>query len=128
MAASIASPPVTTVQFLPRAAYEPALAAEKDPFRHQSATNSHNHHDLHPWGPDIIVGSREFDSLYAQANHQYMYHLWYSDNLAPFMATRVLSIAPLKNDLLNTLQQVLGVLLESGLSAALASAPGQLLV
>ncbi|KAH6615501.1 hypothetical protein B0J18DRAFT_468795 [Chaetomium sp. MPI-SDFR-AT-0129] len=68
-----------------------------------SITTVHDH-DLHPWRPNVAVGSQESDSLYAQANNQYLYHLWYSGNLAPFMATRVLSIAPFKNDLLNTIQ------------------------
>ncbi|AEO54518.1 hypothetical protein MYCTH_2297169 [Thermothelomyces thermophilus ATCC 42464] len=128
MASTVATPLVTTVEFMPRAAYEPAKPGEEDPFRHRSASNSHNHHDLHPWGPDVVAGSREFDALYAEANNQYMYHLWYSDALTPFMATRVLSIAPIKDDLLNTLQEVLRIVLESGVAAALSSAPGQLLV
>ncbi|KAK4142923.1 uncharacterized protein C8A04DRAFT_29501 [Dichotomopilus funicola] len=105
MAASVSSPSITTVQFLPRAAYQPVLTIEKDPLRHHD-------HDLHPWRPNAAVRSQESDSLYAQANNQYLYHLWYSGNLAPFMATRVLSIAPFKNDLLNTIQRVLNILLD----------------
>ncbi|KAL2153835.1 hypothetical protein VTH82DRAFT_2510 [Thermothelomyces myriococcoides] len=124
----VAGPLLTTVEFMPQTASKPALPAEEDPFRHHSPTNSHNHHDLHPWGPDIVAGSREFDALYAKANGQYMYHMWYRDALAPFMATRVLSIVPIKDDLMKTLMEVLRIVLESGVTAALSSTPGRQLV
>ena len=101
--------------------------ASVDPFRHSSINNSHNHHGLHPWGENIIPQSKEFDALYAQANNQYMYHLWYKPELRPYMATDVLSIQPFNESLMKALVAVVQQTLSKGLDAAIASNDGVLL-
>lgn len=70
-----------------------------DPFRHNAGANSHG---LHPWGNKVVAGTDEVDALYAKANSQYMYNLWYSDKLAPYMATELLKIQPLAPDLVGS--------------------------
>lgn len=99
----------------------------QDPFSHESRINSHNHHDLHPWGTEVKPGSDEFNALYAQHNNQYMYHVWYTQELAPFMATEVLCIHHLSTEMAVVLDKVLRETIESGVSAALASSEGQAL-
>ena len=74
------------------------------------------------------VPSKEFDALYAQANNQYMYHLWYTPSLAPYMATDVVAIQPLTADLFRNFMSVLRMVLESNIDAALQSESGLALV
>ncbi len=99
-----------------------------DPFRHHAGANSHNHHDLHPWGKDVAAGTGEFDALYAEANNKFMYHLWYCEEIAGYMATHLLKIQPLTGELMDRLRIVLQAVLESGIEAALQSDDGKSLV
>lgn len=116
-------PPVR-VEFIPAFSVAAKHSAIIDPFRHASAANSHNHHDKHPWGKDIAPSSKEFDALYAQANNQYMYHLWYTPALAPFMATEVLCIHPFDDQMVQALVAMISKALDAGVDAALQSAEG----
>ncbi|EXJ78230.1 hypothetical protein A1O3_09391 [Capronia epimyces CBS 606.96] len=118
MAAQVAS---INLEYIPSSHYTARLPPSDDPFRHSSLSNSHNHHELHPWGPDVPVASPEFDARYAEANNQYMYHLWYNAALAPFMATRVISIRPLDAGFLAKARQVLKDTFASGIDSAMAS-------
>ncbi|KAI1378289.1 hypothetical protein F4677DRAFT_390253 [Hypoxylon crocopeplum] len=117
-----------TVQYVPSVVYSSAQPETEDPFRHLAGANSHNHHALHPWGNDIVAGTNEFDFLYAEANNKYMYHLWYSDRLAPYMATEVLKIEPLASNIISLLESVLKTLLELGIDAAMESNDGKAVV
>jgi hypothetical protein len=119
---------MTTVQFMPSAVYGSPQPNADDPFRHLAGANSHNHHDLHPWGKDVKYGTEEFDALYSKENNQYMYHLWYSDKLAPHMATELLTIQPLSADVIGHVKVVLDVLRGAGLDAALRSDSGKHLI
>lgn len=114
-----------TVQYMPAQVYNSALPATEDPFRHLAGVNSHNHHALHPWGSSVVTGSKEFDALYAEANNKYMYHLWYTDRLAPYMATTLLAIEALSPSLVKQLQVVLNVVLEAGIESAMQTTDGQ---
>lgn len=116
------------VEYIASPKYLAVLPAEEDPFRHESFANSHNHHELHPWGNDVQCPSKEFDALYAQANNQYMYHLWYTPSLAPFMASEVVTVQHLTSDFLQTFMSVLRMVLESNIDAALESNDGRALV
>jgi hypothetical protein len=117
-------PPVN-LEFIPAlnavAKYPPTI----DPFRHASAANSHNHHDKHPWGKAIAPNSKEFDALSAQANNQYMYHLWYNPALAPFMATEVLAIHPFDDEMVRALVGVINLALRTGIDGALQTTQGR---
>ncbi|KAK0641778.1 hypothetical protein B0T16DRAFT_420520 [Cercophora newfieldiana] len=117
-----------TVEYVPSAVYGSPQPNLDDPFRHQAGANSHNHHGLHPWGSNVTAGTDEFDALYAKANNQYMYHLWYSDKLAPYMATEVLKVQLLSADLVSRLQRLLQVVLDEGIDAAMHSDNGKGLV
>ncbi|KAK4244756.1 hypothetical protein C7999DRAFT_34899 [Corynascus novoguineensis] len=119
---------MATVQFMPSTVYGSPQPDADDPFRHLAGANSHNHHGLHPWGKDVVSGTKEFDALYARANNQYMYHLWYSDKLAPYMATELLKIQPLSADLVGRLQAMLQTVLEAGIDTAMQSDNGKHLV
>ncbi|KAF7561164.1 hypothetical protein G7046_g2979 [Stylonectria norvegica] len=114
-----------SLEYMPAHTYTTALPATRDPFRHEALANSHNHHELHPWGQDVVAGSAEFVALYAEANNRYMYHLWYTPELAPYMATELLNIVPISRELMTPLVNVLKLLLESGIDAALQSPDGQ---
>ncbi|KAL7959092.1 hypothetical protein V8C34DRAFT_280888 [Trichoderma compactum] len=57
-----------------------------------------------------------------------MYHLWYTDELEPFMATKLLKIQPLSAELVNCLQVCVTTVLETGIDAALRSYEGRKLV
>ncbi|KAI6090460.1 hypothetical protein F4821DRAFT_229381 [Hypoxylon rubiginosum] len=127
MSSILASNPVK-VQYVPSLVYASAKPVTEDPFRHLAGANSHNHHTLHPWGQDVVAGTNEFDSLYAEANNKYMYHLWYSDRLAPYMATELLKIEPISADVINQLESVLQILLESGIDAAIQSSSGRAVI
>lgn len=116
------------VEYISSPQFLAVLPAEEDPFRHESFANSHNHHELHPWGSSVQCPSKEFDALYAQANNQYMYHLWYTPGLAPHMATEVVTIQPLTPDFLQSFMSVLRMVLESNIDAALQSDDGLALV
>lgn len=120
--------PIVRLEYIPRSWSETKVSAASDPFHHESRINSHNHHSLHPWGPEASVGSDAFNTLYAQANNQYMYHVWYTDALAPFMATDVIAIHPLSSDMLEILGVVLHLTINSGIKAALASPNGKELI
>ncbi|KAK4504219.1 hypothetical protein PRZ48_005135 [Zasmidium cellare] len=126
--ASVAGPitPVR-VEFIPASRSEAVLPPSVDPFRHQSANNDHNHHDLHPWGPDVHIGSAEFDALYAQANNQYLYHKWYCPELSPHMATQVIAVEPISNTVLRIIESVLNDVLTTGIDAALRTQNGKAL-
>lgn len=126
--ADIMSKPVAAVEFVQSSRYNSALPETEDPFRHLAGANSHNHHELHPWGSDIAVGTPSFDSLYAQANNCFMYHIWYSNKLAPYLATQVLKIQPLSDTLVAGFQSVLQDVLEIGIDAALQSPTGRQLI
>ncbi|KAK0744943.1 hypothetical protein B0T21DRAFT_358708 [Apiosordaria backusii] len=117
-----------TVQFVPSAVYGSPQPNADDPFRHHAGANSHNHHGIHPWGQNIVAGTDEFDALYAKDNNQYMYHLWYSDKLAPYMATELLKIQPLSSDLMSRLQNMVQVVLEAGIDTAMQSENGKSIV
>lgn len=108
-----------TLQYMPSSVYEAKRPPTQDPFRHESFANSHNHHALHPWGPNVAVGSPEFDARYAEENNRYMYHLWYSDKLAPYMATEIITIQTVSNEMLQHLTVVIRSLLKNGVDAAL---------
>ncbi|KAJ2891252.1 hypothetical protein MKZ38_000691 [Zalerion maritima] len=126
MPSAVAKTPVT-VQFVPFDVYSSTKPDTEDPFRHLAGANSHNHHALHPWGKHVVDGTDEFDALYAEANNKYMYHLWYSESLAPYMATRVLKIQALSGDVVARLQTVLRGVLEQGIDSAMASDEGKAL-
>ncbi|KAH8585343.1 hypothetical protein B0O99DRAFT_713396 [Bisporella sp. PMI_857] len=113
------------IEYIRSHAYSAALPTAQDPFRHQAGANSHNHHELHPWGKGIVPGTKEFDALYAEANNYYMYHLWYTPALAPYMATELLNIVPVSSELMFHLVEVLKVLLISGIDAALGTLNGR---
>lgn len=113
------------IEYMGAHAYNTALPPTKDPFRHSALANSHNHHDLHPWGAEILAGTAEFDALYAEANNRYMYHLWYTPKLASYMATEVLNVIPISHELMSHLVSVLKTLLQSGIDAALKSPSGK---
>ncbi|KAG5759954.1 hypothetical protein H9Q72_011919 [Fusarium xylarioides] len=113
------------VEYIGAHSYTTALSPSQDPFRHSALANSHNHHDLHPWGKDVLAGTAEFDSLYAEANNRYMYHLWYTPALAPYMATEVLQIAPIPQELMTHLLSTIKTLLQLGVNEALQSSDGQ---
>ncbi|RYP20214.1 hypothetical protein DL765_002888 [Monosporascus sp. GIB2] len=117
-----------TIQYIPSNIYTSAEPEDEDPFRHLAGANSHNHHALHPWGNEVIAGSKKFDTLYAEANNQYMYHHWHSEKLAPYMATELLRIEPISHELLSQLQSVIGIVLESGIDAAMQSDNGKSIV
>ncbi|KAI9155598.1 putative CDC123-like protein L884 [Paramyrothecium foliicola] len=116
------------VQYMPSDVYSSAKPDTEDPFRHLAGANSHNHHALHPWGEDVVAGTKEFDELYAEANNKFMYHLWYTDKLAPYMATQVLKIEHLDQDILDRFCAVLQHILESGIDAAMRSNDAKTLV
>jgi D123 len=116
------------LQFLPSSHYETKISPSQDPFRHQSLANSHNHHDLHPWGKDVIAGSKEFDALYAQANNRFMYHMWYTPKLAPYMATEVLGVHTMPSALIRLFDSVVHGMLNIGIDASLRLPDGQKLV
>jgi hypothetical protein len=116
------------VEYVPWSWTETASPATVDPFHHRSRINSHNHHDLHPWGAEVKAETREFNALYAQANNQYMYHVWYCDALAPFMAAEVLAIHPLPKDVMGILGSVLQNTLQHGIDATVASPEGKDLI
>ncbi|PGH01870.1 hypothetical protein AJ79_07807 [Helicocarpus griseus UAMH5409] len=118
-------PTAVHLEYVPWSWTKTTVPSDTDPFHHLSRINSHNHHDLHPWRKDIDTQSEEFNALYAQANNQYMYHAWYSDALAPFMATEVISIYRLSDEVLGTVASVLQTSLKSGIDIALASAEGK---
>ncbi|KAJ4252021.1 hypothetical protein NW762_011322 [Fusarium torreyae] len=113
------------VEYIGAHAYNTALSPVQDPFRHSALANSHNHHHLHPWGKDVLAGTAEFDALYAEANNRYMYHLWYTPALAPYMATEVLQMVPISHQLMAHLLSTIKSLLQSGVDAALQSPDGQ---
>ncbi|KAL4728897.1 hypothetical protein ACLX1H_003299 [Fusarium chlamydosporum] len=113
------------IEYIGAHAYSTALPPVQDPFRHSALANSHNHHELHPWGKDVLAGTTEFDALYAEANNRYMYHLWYTPALAPYMATEVLKMAPISHELMSHLMSTLKTLLQSGVDAALKSSDGK---
>ncbi|KAI1124367.1 hypothetical protein F5Y10DRAFT_285092 [Nemania abortiva] len=123
-----ASQTPVAVEYMKAAVYGTAKSEIEDPFRHLAGANSHNHHTLHPWGENIIAGTEEFDSLYAEANNQYMYHLWYTGKLAPYMATEVLKIEQLSPDLIQQLQFVIHKVLETGIDVTMQSDDAQALV
>ncbi|KAF2195029.1 hypothetical protein K469DRAFT_543630 [Zopfia rhizophila CBS 207.26] len=124
--ARLAGPnPVINVEYILSSKYEARSSPEEDPFRHQSVANSHNHHELHPWGTKIFPGSEAFDALYAQANNQYMYHLWYSPALAPYMATKMIHMEPLSEAIIAKMANILRVELEYGIEAALRTEHGK---
>jgi hypothetical protein len=75
-----------------------------------------------------MAGTKEFDSLYAEANNQYMYHLWYSSKLAPYMATEVLKIQRLSPDLIQRLQFAIHQVLETGIDVTMQSDDAKALV
>ncbi len=116
------------VEYLPSSKYETKQPPKEDPFRHCSLANSHNHHELHPWGSEIKARSKEFDALYAEANNRYMYHLWYTQALAPYMATKLVAISPLPKQLTDILAAVVRQTLALGVDAAIQSDNGQHLV
>lgn len=101
------------------------LPTSSDPFRHKSLSNSHNHHDLHPWGSAVKHNPQEFGSLYAQANNQFMYHLWYNPMLAPYMVTELVIIKALSDDTIKTLEFVLRKALQSGIDVAIQTREGE---
>ncbi|KAL9629693.1 MAG: hypothetical protein Q9164_006766 [Protoblastenia rupestris] len=105
---------VVHVEYIPARHAEAKLPADEDPFRHQSLTNSHNHHDLHPWGDGVQVPSKDFDALYAEANNQYMYQRWYTPALGPYMATELIAIHPLEPQLLQSFLSCLKAIMASG--------------
>lgn len=121
MATLVANSYPLAVEFMSSSVYEAKRPAAEDPFRHQSGANSHNHHSEHPWGPDINPGSATFDALYAQANNQYMYHLWYSPALNPYMATELIHIEPLSETFVAKLASLAKTTLDAGFEAALTS-------
>jgi hypothetical protein len=57
-----------------------------------------------------------------------MYNLWYSENIAPYMATELLKIQPLSAELTGRLQALLQTVLEEGIDAAMQSDGGKHLV
>ncbi|KAK1510203.1 hypothetical protein CABS01_07875 [Colletotrichum abscissum] len=116
------------VQWVTSDVYSFALPVADDPFRHHAGANSHNHHTMHPWGDEISVGTKEFDALYAEGNNKYLYHLWYSDQLTPFMATEVLKIETLSAELLAKLGYVLQKMLNSNMRIALGTPEGKFVV
>jgi hypothetical protein len=116
------------VQYIPSGVYTAAEPVTEDPLRHLAGANSHNHHALHPWGEDVVAGTKEFNELYAEANNRFMYHLWYNDKLAPYMATEVLKIEPIAQDLIDCFSIVLGHALKSGIEVAMGSTEGRALV
>jgi len=65
------------------------------------------------------VGAPEFDARYAEENNRYMYHLWYTDKLDPYMATQLLTIQKVSDQMLQHLAQVIHSLLKNGVEAAL---------
>ncbi|KAI0102586.1 hypothetical protein GGR51DRAFT_550454 [Nemania sp. FL0031] len=117
-----------SVEYMQSRVYGTAQSEIEDPFRHLAGVNSHNHHNLHPWGENIVAGTKEFDSLYAEANNQYMYHLWYTSKLAPYMATEVLKIQKLSPDMIERLRSVIHNVLETGIDATMQSADAQAIV
>jgi hypothetical protein len=121
----MATEPPVKIEYIGAHAYSTALPAVQDPFRHSALANSHNHHELHPWGNDVLAGTAEFDALYAEANNRYMYHLWYTPALAPYMATEMLQMVPISHELMSHLVSTLQTLLQSGVDAALQSPDGQ---
>lgn len=109
-----------TIEWVPSDVYSSALPPTEDPFRHRAGANSHNHHSLHPWGDKVSVGSKGFDSLYAEENNKYMYHLWYNEALSPYLATNMLKIEPLSDgfiaNLISLLHKTIDLDVESSLS------------
>lgn len=116
------------LEYLPSSCYETKVPAQQDPFRHQSLANSHNHHSLHPWGANVFTGTKAFDALYAETNNRYMYQLWYTPKLAPFMATEVLAVFPVLGPMLSLFDNVLHSVLETGIDTALKTANGEKLI
>ncbi len=102
------------VEYIPPSHAEAKLPVDEDPFRHQSLTNSHNHHELHPWGNGLQVPSKDFDALYAEANNQYMYQRWYTSALKPHMVTDLIAMHPLEPQLLRSFLACLKAIMESG--------------
>ncbi|KAH8592076.1 hypothetical protein B0O99DRAFT_687365 [Bisporella sp. PMI_857] len=96
------------IEYIRSHAYSAALPTAQDPFRHQAGANSHNHHELHPWGKGIVPVQR---SLML--------------SLAPYMATELLNIVPVSSELMFHLVEVLKVLLISGIDAALGTLNGR---
>lgn len=113
------------IEYIPWSWTEANTSTSQDPFSHEARINSHNHHNLHPWGPEVKVGSDKFNALYAQENNQFMYHVWYSEALAPFMATEVLCIHHFSTEMAKVLERVLRMTIKSGVSVALASSEGR---
>lgn len=108
-----------SLEYVPSSQYKARLSMALDLFRHKLSSNSYNHHELHPWGPDVSVNSEEFDFLYAEANNQFMYHVWYNSKLVSYMATDLIAIEPLSKDVIKNLELVLSCTLQAGLDVAL---------
>lgn len=125
MSTLTSSIPSASFEYMGAVQYNAVLPSDEDPFRHESASNSHNHHDLHPWGVNVPSHSKAFDALYAKANSQYMYHMWYTPDLAPFMATELLCMEPIPRDQQDNVMRTIAILLERGIDEALASTAGQ---
>ena len=110
-----------TAQFMPPAVYPVWVTlSATTPAPTPTITTDY----MHPWGNKVVAGTDEFDALYAKANNQYMYHLWYSDKLAPCMATELLKIQPLSLDHVGRLQAILQIVLEDGIDTAMAMQSG----
>ncbi|KAH0564993.1 hypothetical protein GP486_001608 [Trichoglossum hirsutum] len=128
MASVLTSQRPVVLEYISSCNYETKMSFDQDPFRHYSLANSHNHHSLHPWGPDVKVNTPEFDSLYACENSKYMYHLWYSDKLAPYMSTEVITVHNFSIETLKCFSSVLQETLANGIDSALKSSDGQSLL
>jgi hypothetical protein len=127
MASVLSAPRPVVLEYIPSSKCSDAKLHDydRDPFRHTAIVNSSNHLNLHPWGPNVSANTPEFDALYARANNVFLYHLWYSDKLAPYMAAEVVKVYQFSAETLKCFVSVLQETLALGIDTALGSPTGR---